>query len=69
MMKTLTKTELSWIYTALEKQAMENSIISSNAENDMFSRAIANHTMEKLHGTMDKIIAILSSGAKRIEVK
>lgn len=67
-MKSLTKTELKWMYSAMENEVetLYNYIdgIEENA-----TTALVKHKIESLKTTMEKINEILTSGTKRIEIK
>lgn len=68
IMKSLTKTELKWMYSAMENEVkMLNEYIDGIEENSITT--IAKHKIETLKATMAKIENILTSGTKRIEIK
>ena len=67
-MKSLTKTELKWMYSAMENKV--NMLLKYVAEaKEPTSTALAEHEIESLAMTMEKIENILANGTKRIEIK
>lgn len=68
-MQTITKTELAWIYSALEHEVMRSVEAMNDSDYGSLEYQIAEHNKEKLRGTMNKIHAILNEGSKRIAVK
>ena len=68
-MQTITKTELAWIYSALEYEVMRNVEAMNDFDYDSLEYQLAKHNKEKLRGTMNKIHAVLNDGNKRIAVK
>ena len=71
MMQTLTKTELAWIYSALEKDVdrFEEMMKLAEAENNAFAGHIAECRRNGLCGVMHKINTGLTDGSKRIGSK
>lgn len=66
-MKSLTKTELKWMYSAMENEVkMLYDYIDGIAENT--TTTLVKHKAESLKATMEKIENILTSGTKRIEI-
>ena len=68
-MQTITKTELAWIYSALEHEVKRSISVMNDHEYGSLEYQLAEHNKEKLRGTMNKIHAILNDGSKRIAVK
>lgn len=67
-MKSLTKTELKWMHSAMENEVkMLNEYIDGIEENSITT--LAKHKIETLKATMEKIENIITSGTKRIEIK
>lgn len=66
-MKSLTKTELKWMYSAMENEvkALYDYI---DGINDNVITTLTKHKAELLKATMEKIENILASGTKRIEI-
>lgn len=67
-MKSLTRTELKWIYSTMENE-VENlyKYIEGIEENNAIT-TLTKHKAECLKTTMEKIENILASGTKRIEI-
>ena len=68
MMQTLTKTELSWIYNALAKEAHANAMIMVNSEPDSVEYKLANLARENTKSVMRKIHTVIDEGSKRIKI-
>ena len=67
-MKSLTKTELRWMYSAMENEVkMLCEYIDGIEKNSVTT--LTKHKIESLETTMKKIENILVSGTKRIEIK
>lgn len=67
-MKSLTKTELKWVYSAMEYKT--NTLYDCmNKTKEPASVTLIKHEIECLESTMEKINDILASGTKRIEIK
>lgn len=69
MMQTLTKTELSWIYKALEHEAHSNAMVMANSHSDSMEYQLANLARENARSVMRKIHTALNDGSKRIQIK
>lgn len=69
MMQTLTKTELAWIYSALEKEVKQNVNIMNQFEVGSLEYQLAEHKRDAFRGTMHKIHSVLNDGSKRICIK
>ena len=67
-MKSLTKTELKWMYSAMEYEIKELYDYIYELE-ECGTVTIIKHKIESLKATMEKIENILASGTKRIEIK
>ncbi len=66
-MKSLTRTELKWIYSTMENETkMLYEYIDGIEEN--VTTTLTKHKIESLKSTMEKIENILASGTKRIEI-
>lgn len=68
MMQTLTKTELAWIYKALENEAHSHAMIMVNNPTDSVEYKLANIARENARGVMRKIHTALNDGSKRIKI-
>ena len=69
MMQTLTKTELAWIYSALEHESLRSIKAMNESKYGSLEYQLAEHNRDKLRGTMHKVHSILNDGCKRIAVK
>jgi len=69
MMQTLTKKELAWIYSALEKEVNEAIEVMNQSENNNLVRHLAECKRDALRGTMHKIHTALNESSKRIGIK
>lgn len=67
-MKSLTKTELKWMYSAMEYEIKELYDYIYELE-ECETVTIIKHRIECLKATMEKIENILASGTKRVEIK
>ena len=67
-MKSLTKTELKWMYSAMEYEIKELYDYIYELE-ECETVTIVKHKIESLKTTMKKIENILASGTKRVEIK
>lgn len=67
-MQTLTKTELTWIYKALEHEAHSNAMIMVNTDSDSVEHKLANIARENARSVMRKIHTALNDGSKRIKI-
>lgn len=67
-MKSLTKTEVKWIYSAMEYKTKELHNYIYDLE-ECGTVTLIKHEIECLETTMEKIENILASGTKRIEIK
>lgn len=68
MMQTLTKTELTWIYKALEHEAHSNAYVMANSPDDSVEYKLANLARENARSVMRKIHTALNDGSKRIKI-
>ena len=68
MMQTLTKTELAWIYKALEHDAHSNAMIMVNTDADSVEHKLANLARENARSVMQKIHTVMNDGSKRIKI-
>lgn len=69
MMQTFTKTELSWIYKALEREAMRNIEAMNQCEVGSPAYYLAELGRDNARSTMHKIHTVLNEGSKRIRIK
>ena len=71
MMQTLTKTEIAWIYSALENEVDRlNSMMNiARSENHPFAGHYAECRRDGLRGVMHKLHTALNEGSKRIGIK
>lgn len=69
MMQTLTKTELSWIYKAMEKEAIRNIETMNQCEAGSPAYSLAELGRDNARSVMHKIHTILNEGSKRIQIK
>lgn len=68
MMQSLSKTELAWIYKALEKEAHANAYIMANSDTDSVEYKLANIARENARSVMRKVHTVLNDGSKRIQI-
>jgi hypothetical protein len=69
MMQILTKTELSWIYKALEREAMRNIEVMNQVEEGSPVFHLAELGRDNARSVMHKIHTVLNDGSKRIQIK
>lgn len=69
MMQSFTKTELAWIYNALDKQAIECIHVMNEAEHGNPIYHLAELKRDNIRSVMRKIHTALNDGSKRIEIK
>lgn len=69
MMQTLTKTELSWIYKAMEREAMRNIEMMNQCETGSPAYHLAELGRDNARSVMHKIHTALNDGSKRIQIK
>jgi hypothetical protein len=69
MMQTLSKTELAWIYNALDKEVKRkiSEMNQCEAESPLFH--LAELRRDNLRATMHKIHNVLNGESKRIAIK
>ena len=67
-MQTLTKTELSWIYTALREQSDKCARIMVDNPPDSIEHKLANIERENTRSVMRKIDTARNDGSKRIKI-
>lgn len=67
-MKSLTRTELKWIYSTMENEVEELYKYIEGIEENNTITTLTKHKAECLKTTMEKIENILASGTKRIEI-
>ena len=68
MMQTLTKTELAWIYKALEREAMRNTEMMNQCAVGSLEHGIAELGRDNARSVMHKIHAAMNDGSKRIKI-
>lgn len=68
MMQTLTKTELSWIYKAMEREAMRNVEMMNQCEAGSPAYHLAELGRDNARSVMHKIHTALNDGSKRIKI-
>ena len=69
MMQTFTKTELSWIYKALEREAIRNTKAMNQCEVGSPAYNLAELGRDNARSMMHKIHTALNEGSKRIRIK
>ena len=69
MMQTLTKTELSWIYKALEKEAMRNIEAMNQSEVGSPAHSLAELGRDNARSVMHKIHTAMNDGSKQMRIK
>lgn len=67
-MKSLTRTELKWIYSTMENEVEKLYKYIEGIEEDNAIAQLTKHKAECLKATMEKIENILTSGTKRVEI-
>lgn len=68
MMQTLSKTELAWIYKAMEKEAMRNIKAMNQSEVGSPIYHLAELGRDNARNVMHKIHTALNEGSKRIKI-
>lgn len=68
-MQTLSKTELAWIYSALEKSAKEDLRTMREVGEGNIAYSLAELHKENCRSVMHKIGIMLADGDKRIAIK
>ena len=68
MMQTLTKTELSWIYNAMQREAMRNVEMMDQCEAGSPAYHLAELGRDNARSIMHKISTMIYNGDKRIKI-
>lgn len=68
-MQTFTKTELCWIYSALEKSAMDDLRTMQEVGDGNTAYALAELHKENMRAVMHKISTALAEDSKRIAIQ
>lgn len=69
MMQTLTKTELAWIYKALEREAIRNTKAMNQCAYGSLEYGIAELGRDNARSVMHKIHNAMNDDSKRIRIK
>ena len=69
MMQSFTKTELAWIYKALEREAIRNTKLMNQCESGSPAYNLAELGRDNARSVMYKIHTAMNDGSKRIRIK